>query len=432
MAAISSWADAFADHPVHSPDRQDPLARAAGKTASDPDSPHLGFACLWSEIPELTWSHTPWNLRTALRTMTQVTDVGLQPSPIVLAALKLASIRYRHGHLTRNWNASRLTAAHIDRALLRGLASEAARSCDATLVMQDLTALPVPFYSYQDTSYEASMAATTGLKTYAAMRRVSPSTLERQRDRQRMVWEQATGIIAESHWFARCLVEQSGVPARKIHVVPPGITSGRQSRYAAGELPRDRRPPRRRLLFIGRVPRPYDFHRKGGDLVVAALALLRGQYDPQITLTIAGPSYWPLPGNVPDGVEFLGPLGHDKIAALYDNHDLLVMPSRLEPFGVVFVEALARGMPCVARDAFAMPEIVTPGISGALVTSDNPHELAVSIAAVLADDVLYDACRRRAPEIAAYFSWDRTARGIIQAISRDLQASASADSAGRC
>jgi glycosyltransferase involved in cell wall biosynthesis len=415
VTVIGSWADTFSDHPVRTPDRQDPLVRAAGGIAQDPGSPHIAFACLWGAVPELTWSHTPWNLRTALRSMTQVTDVGLQVPPVVLAALKLASIRYRQGHLSRHWHASRLTAAYVDHALVRGLAREA-RGCDAALVMQDLAALPVPFYSYQDTSYDASIAATTGLKTYAAMRRISPSTLERLRERQRAIYEQATGIIAESHWFARSLVELSGVPAGKIHVVPPGITSGRRSQYAPGELPCERRPPRRRLLFIGRVPQRHDFHRKGGDLAVEALALLRRQYDPQITLTIAGPSYWPLAGNIPDGVKFLGPLESDKIVALYDNHDLLVMPSRLEPFGVVFAEALARGMPCVARDAFAMPEVITPGISGALVTSDSPDELAASIAGVLTDDALYDACRRRAPEIAAYFSWDRTALGIIHAI----------------
>jgi len=433
VAAISSWADVFADHPVRTSERRDPLARAVGQNAADLGSPHIAFACLWGKAPELAWSHTPWNLRMALRTMTQVTDVGLRLPPAVLAALGLASIRYRGGRLTRNWNASRLTWAYIDHALLHGMATEAARSCDAALVMQDLAALPIPYYSYQDTSYEASMAATTGLKTYAAMRRVSAATLERQSERQRGTWEQAAGVIAESHWFARCLIEQAGLPVAKIHVVPPGITSGRRSQYAFGELPGERRSPRRRLLFVGRVPRPYDFHRKGGDLAVAALAMLRQEHDPQVTLTIAGPSYWPLPGNIPDGVEFLGPLGSGKIAALYDNHDLLVMPSRLEPFGVVFVEALARGMPCVARDAFAMPEIITPGISGALVTSDSPHELAASIAAALTDDALYESCRRRAPDIAAYFSWERAAEGIIQAISggpRESSASSRPAAAG--
>jgi glycosyltransferase involved in cell wall biosynthesis len=92
------------------------------------------------------------------------------------------------------------------------------------------------------------------------------------------------------------------------------------------------------------------------------------------------------------------------------------MPSRFEPFGVVFAEALARGLPCIARDAYAMPEIVTPGVSGALVTGDDEYELAAAIAVALIDDALYEACYERAQEVAAYFSWERAARQTTQII----------------
>src|SRR5215471_13058533 len=72
------------------------------------------------------------------------------------------------------------------------------------------------------------------------------------------------------------------------------------------------------------------------------------------------------------------------------------MPSRLEGFGIVFPEALARGLPCIGRDSHAMPESITPGVSGGLITGDDEHELAGIIAAALADDALYEACRERA------------------------------------
>ena len=97
------------------------------------------------------------------------------------------------------------------------------------------------------------------------------------------------------------------------------------------------------------------------------------------------------------------------------------MPSRMEPFGKVFVEALARGLPCVARNAFAMPEIITPGVSGALITRDDENELAATIAAALADDALYESCYQRAPEIAEYFSWQRTARQVCMVITQALR-----------
>ena len=88
----------------------------------------------------------------------------------------------------------------------------------------------------------------------------------------------------------------------------------------------------------------------------------------------------------------------------------------MEPFGLVFAEALARGMPVVARNAYAMPEIVTPGVSGALIDKDDPHDLAAAIAGVLADDDIYKQCAARAPDIAEYFSWDRAAREVADVI----------------
>ena len=68
-----------------------------------------------------------------------------------------------------------------------------------------------------------------------------------------------------------------------------------------------------------------------------------------------------------------------------------------------------------------MPEIITPGVSGALITGDDPHELAAAIAAALADDALYENCYERAPEMAEYFSWERTALDVTDVITQALR-----------
>ncbi|HLZ37944.1 MAG TPA: glycosyltransferase [Mycobacteriales bacterium] len=163
-----------------------------------------------------------------------------------------------------------------------------------------------------------------------------------------------------------------------------------------------RRPsPRRRLLFVGR-----DFHTKAGDVVVAAFRLLRAEFDPRMTLTVAGPAAWPLPGPVPDGVRFLGPVPVRRVADLLDDADLFVMPSRFEGFGIAFAEALARGLPCIARDDFAMPELVVPGHNGALVRDDDPVALAYAIADVLQDEHVYARCAGSAAAVSAHFTWN--------------------------
>jgi glycosyltransferase involved in cell wall biosynthesis len=73
----------------------------------------------------------------------------------------------------------------------------------------------------------------------------------------------------------------------------------------------------------------------------------------------------------------------------------------------------------VARNAYAMPEIVTPGTSGALIDGDDAHELAKLIVTVLEDDEIYRLCAARAADITAYFSWERTAQDVANVISRE-------------
>jgi glycosyltransferase involved in cell wall biosynthesis len=397
-----------------------------------PPQPRIGFACLWDKAPERTWSYSAWNLRAALRLVTQTTDLGVQIPRLPRTVLQAVHTRRRAGRLITTWYYSRLAEAYVEHALRRELSrAPAARRCDAVLTIHDLAALPLPFVTYSDISYDGAISATGGVKTYAAMKSITPSTVERRRERQVAIYERAAAVITMSRWLARSLVEQTGVPPGKVHVVHPGLSAGwapqdgalavapaaRQDWHHRRAGQPQRAGPRRRLLFIGRR----DFYRKGGDLVLAALAVLRREYDPQITLTVAGPETWPLPGAPPGGVRFLGSLPPDQVASLYDRHDLFVMPSRWEPFGVVFAEALARGLPCVARDAFAMPEIITPGVSGALITGDDQNELAAAIAAALADDALYESCRRRAPQMAEYFSWERTALDVSDVITGALQ-----------
>jgi glycosyltransferase involved in cell wall biosynthesis len=161
-------------------------------------------------------------------------------------------------------------------------------------------------------------------------------------------------------------------------------------------------------LFVGK-----DFTRKAGDQVVAALAILRAEVDPLITLTVLGPDEWPLPGPPPPGVRFLGRLAIDQVAAVYDEHDVFVMPSRFEAFGIALAEALVRGLPCVARHAFAMPEIIRPGDNGELIHGDDPTELAGALARVLADQAMFRRVAEQATDTLRHYCWPRAAQDIL-------------------
>jgi glycosyltransferase involved in cell wall biosynthesis len=373
----------------------------------------LGFACAWDARPELTWSHTPWNLRAALReqaaTGDEVVDVGITYPPALRSALKAATARRHDGRWVSMWRHSRPARGYGEDAIRRALRRT---PCDAVLEIQDLAALDTPYLVYQDLSYDVLLERAETAEGLIHFPTLSRDAVLRLRERQHQIYEQAAMVLTMSQWFADHLITHSGLAASKVRIVHPGATAAQDLSPAVLAAARDRRlaGPRRRLLFVGK-----DFHAKAGDTVVAALALLRKDVDAEITLTVVGPAGWPLPTPIPDGIDFRGRLPLAEVSELYDEHDLFVLPSRFEGFGISFVEALAHGVPCVGRRAFAMAEIVRPGENGDLIDDDDPADLAARIAALLADTTVYERTATAAAAIAAHYTWARAATDVYAA-----------------
>jgi glycosyltransferase involved in cell wall biosynthesis len=87
---------------------------------------------------------------------------------------------------------------------------------------------------------------------------------------------------------------------------------------------------------------------------------------------------------------------------------------------MVFIEAMARGLPCIGRRAFAMPELIEDGVTGAIVDTLDPNELAAVIGRTLANDGIYAEVERRADEVAQRFTWDHAAATVIDIVSAHL------------
>jgi glycosyltransferase involved in cell wall biosynthesis len=163
-------------------------------------------------------------------------------------------------------------------------------------------------------------------------------------------------VLSFSQWFADWLVEHDGVPRERVHVVGGGVD----------ELPakrdlRVRGPGGTKVLFIGR-----EFFRKGGELVVAAIEQLRASGSGDFTVTIVGPSTWPWSTPAPDWVDFRGELPASEARQLWADHDIFALPTWYEPYGKVFLEARAAGVPALGRAAYCMPELV-PASAGRLI-----------------------------------------------------------------
>ncbi len=153
-----------------------------------------------------------------------------------------------------------------------------------------------------------------------------------------------------------------------------------------------------RWLAVGRVSPS-----KALESTVAALAVARAHGDPDATLRLIGKpatdSYvaalhrYVADLGLAGAVEFAGHASDGAVASAYASADVLVVTSEHEGFCVPVVEAMAAGVPVVAFDQGALPEVL--GGSGVLVSDKDPYALAAAVAAVLHD------ARRRDDLIAA-------------------------------
>jgi glycosyltransferase involved in cell wall biosynthesis len=372
-------------------------------SSTPPAKPSIGFACGWGRDRDHVWSGTPARLFAALADRAELIDIDVTVPPVVGKSLRLAYARRRNGHWRSMWQHGR-PATRLVEQRLRTKVGQA--QPDSVLEIGDLGIVARPYYVLQDLSYDL-LLDHFGDRGVPHFGNLSRGQIVRLRERQLEVYLHAAGLLPMSRWLAGRSIA-AGVDPAKVHVINPGVNAPLD---ATTPIPTRRQDGVRRLLYIGR-----DFETKGGDQLIAAFALLRGAFGSDITLTIAGPKRWPLAGEVPAGVNYVGAVPVAAVQALYDSHDLFVMPSRFEGFGIAFVEALVRGLPCVGRRACAMPEIIDPDSGGRLVETEAPDELAAVIVAALDDEELYRRCAEAAPQRRQHYTWARAADEVVAAL----------------
>jgi glycogen(starch) synthase len=113
---------------------------------------------------------------------------------------------------------------------------------------------------------------------------------------------------------------------------------------------------------------------------------------------------------------FLGWIGDDVLHSLYRIADLCVVPSIYEPFGMVALEAMASGCPCIVADTGGLREVVPFGERvGLRFNGGDAVHLGVMIERLLVDEKLRERLVTEASEHVLRFDWDDIAqrtRGI--------------------
>ncbi len=183
--------------------------------------------------------------------------------------------------------------------------------------------------------------------------------------------------IAFSRYLAN-LAQRNGIEADQAHVVAPGLDG---AAFAQSPAPR---PQADAVLFAGRVMRS-----KGAYSLVRALATISPPQRPLLRIAGAGPDLAATLDQASAlGVRFeaLGRLDAVALRRAYDDSTVVAMPSLWgEPFGLVGIEAFARGRPVVAYDAGAISEWLRTGL-GRLVPRGDHRALGAAIRSLLEGD----------------------------------------------
>jgi len=187
----------------------------------------------------------------------------------------------------------------------------------------------------------------------------------------------ARRLIVWSTWVRDSLIEQYGVPAGKVDVIPPGVDLALWGPPPA----RDGRRGLPRVLFVGG-----DFERKGGRLLLDWFRA-RGRGRCEVDLVTRDPVALEPGVHVHHGVVGNSP----EARRLFQNADVFVLPSLGECFGIASVEAMAAGLPVVATRVGGAGDIVAHRQTGLLIP---PADKAAFRDAL--DDLLSNAAERRA------------------------------------
>jgi glycosyltransferase involved in cell wall biosynthesis len=225
--------------------------------------------------------------------------------------------------------------------------------------------------------------------------RPSDDGAEEARKREGAVLSSASAVVTTSAWARSRLLELYRLPAERVHVAEPAVDAAELAPGTGGGGA---------LLCVAAVTSD-----KGHDVLLDALAgvtdlswqcVCVGSLD-RAPAFVEGLRRRSVDGGLVDRVYFPGPRTGADLDRSYAAADLMVLASRAEAYGMVVIEALARGLPIVAADVGGVTDALgdADGIRpGLLVAPDDPAALGAALRAWLGDPELRGRLRRAARE----------------------------------
>jgi glycosyltransferase involved in cell wall biosynthesis len=230
--------------------------------------------------------------------------------------------------------------------------------------------------------------------------------------------QRADRICTVSNFSKKDLIDTYGISAEKIDVTHNGVSpifkviqpeekEEIQLKYSQGQP---------YILFVGAIHK-----RKNVQRLIEAFTKLKSEGAIPHHLLIVGEPMWKsqvvnVDEAMQDTIHFTGHVSLDDLAKIMGSAECLAFVSYFEGFGIPLIEAMQSGVPVLAGDRTALPEV-----GGDAVLYCNPYSvdsITSQLKTILTDEALRKDLIQKGLKRAAHFSWDFTARDLWLAIEK--------------
>ncbi len=220
----------------------------------------------------------------------------------------------------------------------------------------------------------------------------------------------ATGVLVASSFTRKTLRMAPGCP-ENILVLPYMATDGSPLKEQARFCPRNPDAPLK-VVYVGSLTQ-----RKGLSYLLDAIASLGSHVELTLVGREAAPGCRPLEAALVKH-RWKPSLPHAAILEEMSRHDVLVLPSLFEGFGLVLVEALAQGLPIIATDHTGAPDIIEDNIQGFVVPVRDAIAIEEKLEFLVRNPAKHLAMRHAALDRASNLKWSTYRRSLVNWLHR--------------
>ncbi len=218
----------------------------------------------------------------------------------------------------------------------------------------------------------------------------------------------ADRVIAISFKIEKILMEKYGVPKEKIEVIHNGGITDLKANYQDYEIDKKKEKV---VLYAGRV-----VLQKGPEYFIKAAQKVL-QYEPNVKFVMAGTGHqldhlkhMCNEMGISNNVYFHGFYTRDEAERFFSIADIFVMPSISEPFGIVPLEAIAKGTPVIISKQSGISEVLENCFK---VDFWDTDKMAHQIITLLRYEPLHNQMRKSAFDEFQNFGWEKPSKKII-------------------